>query len=404
MRDVVVRATSIVATFLVAAACSDAPTSSPRPVPETAPSGVLTRAELRTTLREWLRGYLENPYSTPPGPAVLAGAGDIAECYEGSAPPLFDAWAAALQSPAEATAKLLDGMPGTVITIGDNAYKFGTPFDFAACYHPTWGRHRNRTRPAAGNHEYMTPGAAGHFMYFGLRSAPPLGYYSYNLGNWHIVVLNSTPQVYMCYPPEFTEVRRDPRWPQQLKAPPDSPETGRVCPGDAAQQAWLVHDLTRHFATPCTLVYFHHPRFSSGKHGNHYQMQRIWDIMYAYGVDVVLAAHDHNYERFAPQDPMGNPNDPEAGNVYGIRQFVVGTGGAHLREMGIPKPNSEVFIDDAYGVMTIALGTGQYSWAFVAADGSANGTIRDPEDGQPGQESCHGPPSPMPTLPFVIGR
>jgi acid phosphatase type 7 len=401
MRALAVRATGIVATLLVATACSDVP-SSPAPVPEAVPSAARSPAELRTTLREWLRGYLENPYSTPPGPAVLVGAGDIAECYQGSAPPLRDAWAAALQSPAEATAKLLDGMPGTVITIGDNAYQFGTPFDFAACYHPTWGRHRNRTRPAAGNHEYMTPGAAGHFLYFGLRSAPPLGYYSYNFGNnWHIVVLNSTPQVYMCYPPEFTEVRRDPRWPQQLNAVPESHDAGRLCPGDVAQQVWLVNDLTRHLATPCTLVYFHHPLFSSGQHGNQYQMQRIWDIMYAYGVDVVLSGHDHNYERFAKQTPNAVA-DPQ----HGIREFVVGTGGADLRPMGAEQPNSEVFINDTHGVMTLALSTvrNEYAWAFVAADGSATGTIRDPEDGPPAQESCHAPPSLQPTLPFIIGR
>ena len=293
---------------------------------------------------------------------VLVGAGDIAECYAGAIPPSFEqARAQAMTSPAAATAALLDRIPGVVVALGDNAYELGSPFDYAACYEPTWGRHRDRTAPSAGNHEYMTPGAAGYFTYFPERSAPPLGYYSYDHAGWHVVVLNSTPQVYACYPPEFTEVLHDPRWPApQLGSEPTTAALGRLCAGDVAQQAWLVADLQANADHRCTVAYFHHPRYSSGSHGNHYQMQRVWDVLYAYGVDVVLSAHDHHYERFAPQDPNGR-HDP----AFGIREFVIGTGGGSLRPVHDRIPNSEVVVDDRYGVAALGLGDGGYGWAFI---------------------------------------
>ena len=312
---------------------------------------------------------------------VLVGAGDIAECYDPALPPpsLTDARAQALASPAAATAALLDQIPGTVVALGDNAYEFGSPFDYAACYEPTWGRHRNRTAPSAGNHEYLTPGAAGYFSYFPERSAPPFGYYSYDAGEWHVVVLNSTPQVYACYPQEVEEVFTEPWWPEPtLTAPPTNPTLGRLCAGDAVQQAWLIADLQANADRRCTLAYFHHPRFSSGSHGNHYQMQRIWDILYAFGVDVVLSGHDHDYERFAPQNPDG-ARDP----AFGIREFVVGTGGANLRPVTNRIPNSEVVIDDHHGVLALALGDGGYVWSFIDTEQATLDS---------GSDRCHGRP------------
>lgn len=316
-------------------------------------------------LGAWVGRLPRNPWLARSGPPVLAGAGDIARCYDADdpadiTPPLATA--------AAATARLLDRIPGTVMAVGDNAYELGSPLDYLLCYEPTWGRHRERTRPAAGNHEYLTPGAAGYFAYFGLRAAPPLGYYSYDIGNWHVVVLNSTPQVYACWPPEIEEGR-----PPDFPSPPPAPEepgpaAGRACAGDVAQQAWLAADLATH-RSRCTVAYFHHPRYSSGRHGNHYQMQRIWDVLYAHGVDVVVSAHDHIYERFAPQDPDANLDE-----TRGIRQFVVGTGGAELYEIREIQPNSEVRIDDAHGVLALALGDGRYGWAFVTTNG---GGVRD---------------------------
>jgi hypothetical protein len=304
------------------------------------------------------------------------------------------------------TSNLLLEMEGaTVMAVGDNAYEFGfysplpppppplpaPPRDYDGCYHPTWGRVLDRTRPTPGNHEYLTPGAAGYFAYYKERAFPsPLpsgtnpalpgnGYYSYNLGDWHVVVINSTPQVYLCYPPEQDEIPELNKWTQQLQLEPNSSAAGRACAGDAAQQAWLVADLLAHSNYRCTAVYFHHPRFSSGKHGNHYQMQRIWDILYAFGVELAIVGHDHLYERFAPQDLEGRRDDRR-----GIRQFVVGTGGAEFYDVSERQPNSEVLINDRYGVIALALDRGRYAWAFVDVDKNVLDS---------GSGDCHNRPS-----------
>ncbi|MCB0141405.1 MAG: metallophosphoesterase, partial [Caldilineaceae bacterium] len=254
---------------------------------------------------------------------VLVGAGDIAIC--GSPYP-------------EMTAKLLDGISGTVYTLGDNVYERGKLTEFQKCYGPTWGRHLARTMPAVGNHEYETAGANGYYHYFGAAASPldqPCtnsckGYYSYNLGAWHIVVLNSEQDV-----------------------------------GVTSEQVqWLRADLAAHPAS-CTLAYWHKPRFSSGvSHGSNPYVQPFWDVLYEYGADVVLGGHDHIYERFAPQDPNAKA-DPQ----NGIRQFVVGTGGKGLHAVGSPKRNSEVQSSHAYGVLKLTLHAESYSWEFVPVEG-----------------------------------
>jgi 3',5'-cyclic AMP phosphodiesterase CpdA len=364
--------TTALATAMTLAACGEPTVTTPTPP---GAQRVASSANAATDLA-WLRSYLSSPHAPAAGePAVLAGAGDIARCYPGSDATRFQPPGPG--NPAERTAQLLDDMPGaTVMAVGDNAYEFGSPFDYSGCYQPTWGRHLQRTRPAAGNHEYLTPGAAGYFTYFGARSAPPLGYYSYSLGSWHVVVLNSTPQVYACWPPELNENLPD--FPLLPVPPHPGPAAGRVCAGDLAQQAWLIRDLAAHRADRCTVVYFHHPRFSSGLHGNHYQMQRIWDIMYVFGVDLVIDGHDHLYERFAPQNPNGRLD-----TRWGIRQITVGTGGADFYSLRERQPNSEVLITDVWGVIALALGDGQYSWEFESIDH----TIRDS-----GSEGCHDRP------------
>ena len=332
-----------------------------------------TRRAAGNDLSAWLRAYLARPHARRGHePAVLAGAGDVARCYPGEdftafQPPGPD-------NPATQTAQLLGAMPGaTVMAVGDNAYEFGSPADYAGCYQPTWGQFRDRTRPAPGNHEYLTPGAAGYFGYFGRRAAPPLGYYSYDLGSWHVIVINSTTQVYACWPPELTEF--PPGFPQLPVPPQPGPAAGRACAGDVAQQLWLAADLAAHRGARCTIAYFHHPRFSSGMHGNHYQMQKMWDLMYAAGVDVVISGHDHLYERFAPQDPDGN-----ADAARGIRQFTVGTGGAEFYGVSTLQPNSEVLINTIHGVIALALDNGRYAWSFVGVDH----TVRDSGSG-----TCH---------------
>jgi hypothetical protein len=346
MRVVRVRTTVLAAVALLAvAACSEPPTR-----PETSPN--IEPAEAVATDLRWFRWPFVQP--TPPGPAVLVGAGDIASCD----PAYKD----------EATAALLGQIDGTVIAVGDEAYQSGTPMEFSECYHPSWGTYKSRTRPTPGNHEYLTPAAAGYFEYFGPSANPPFGYYSYNLGSWHVVVLNSTPQVYLCYPPEADEA--DPLITLIPSAPPlppgvePSPAVGRACAGDLVQQAWLFADLAKHRRDRCTIVYFHHPRFSSARHGNHYQMQRIWDILYHFRADVVISAHDHVYERFAPQDPNGRRDTRR-----GIRQFTVGTGGAPLYQFETIQPNSEVRNNDSHGVIKLTLRDRGYDWEFVPVAG-----------------------------------
>ena len=184
-------------------------------------------------------------------------------------------------------------------TTGDHAYLQGTEAQFRECYDPAWGRLRGRTRPSPGNHDYETPGALPYYSYFGANAGPAgLGYYSYDLGNWHIVSLNSIT-------------------------------------ASGAQVRWLRQDLASVTAR-CTLAYWHDPVFSSGPNGPQAQMREVWRILYGAGADVVVNGDDHLYERFAPQDPDGRPDLP------GIRQFTVGTGGAPLHSFQAIQPNSQV--------------------------------------------------------------
>jgi len=262
-----------------------------------------------------------NPTPTPT-PAVLVGAGDIVRC---------------LNNNDEATANLLDAIAGTVFTLGDNVYDNETPTRFADCYEPSWGRHKARTRPSVGNHDYRVPGASDYFAYFGAAAGDPQkGYYSYDLGAWHIVVLNSN-----C-------------------------EQVGGCKAGSPQEQWLRADLA---ANPraCTLAYWHHPRFSSSTHhGNEVRMTAFWQALYDYGADVVLSGHDHTYERFAPQDANGVA-DP----ARGLRQFVVGTGGGSLYPLGTPIANSEIGNDDTFGVLKLALYPTSYTWEFIPVAGQS---------------------------------
>ncbi len=269
--------------------------------------------------------------AAPSRTATLVGAGDIANCGSPGA---------------EATAALLDAIPGTVFTTGDNAYEDGTATDFQNCYDPTWGRHKARTRPAAGNHDYHTLGASGYFGYFGAVAGDRNeGYYSYDLGDWHIIVLNG----------QCSEVS---------------------CSAGSAQEEWLRADLEAN-ATPCTAAYWHKPRFSSGsQHGSNTSYTAFWQALYDYDAELVMNGHEHNYERFAPQNSNGTA-DP----VRGIRQFVVGTGGTNLTGFGPPLPNSEVRNGDTLGVLKLTLHPTSYQWEFVPESG---GTFTDT-----GSESCH---------------
>ena len=254
--------------------------------------------------------------------SVLVGAADIASCDD--------------LAGAEATAKLIDKIPGTVFAAGDLAYPDGSEEQFAKCYGPTWGRFKDRTRPAPGNHEYHSDGASAYSHYFGASAGDAKkGYYSYDLGAWHIVVINS--------------------------------ECDQVGGCDAAspQGKWLKQDLADS-KTTCTLAYWHKPLFSSGgKHGNDPLMKPLWDTLYAAGADVVINGHDHDYERFAPQNPDGKLDKDK-----GIREFVVGSGGKNShRAFGAVKPNSEARTDDTFGVLKLTLHAKSYDWEFVPEAG-----------------------------------
>jgi len=261
-----------------------------------------------------------SPPSAVPGvsypPAFLVGAGDIADCkLPGS----------------EATARLLDRFGGTVFTAGDNAYPSATAVDYRNCYQPTWGRHLDRTQPVPGNHEYEQPNAAPYFQYFGARAgAPPFGFYSYDLGAWHVVALNS-----------------------------------EVSMGVGSPQAeWLRQDLSAS-TRRCTVAIIHRPLFSSGEHGDNPDTRGLWNTLSEFGAEIVIAGHDHLYERFAPQMPDGR-----ADALRGIRQFIVGTGGAGVRGFMTPKGNSEAR-GSVWGVLALTLLDGSYNWEFVPVEGAA---------------------------------
>jgi acid phosphatase type 7 len=225
-----------------------------------------------------------------------------------------------------------------VLVLGDNQYETGALADYLASYDPTWGRVKSITHPAPGNHEYTMPGAKGYFSYFGKSAGS--GYYSFDIGGWHIISLDS-----------------------EINTAAGSP-----------QERWLRRDLSSHHAL-CTLAYWHKPRFSSGINGNYADCATLWQDLYAVGADVVLNGHDHDYERFAPQNPSQQP-DPK-----GIREFVVGTGGFSHFSRASNQSNSEAFDSDTFGVLQLTLHPTGYDWKFVP---EAGGSFTDSGSG-----SCH---------------
>ena len=268
------------------------------------------------------------PDRTRPGlssSVVVAAAGDIA------CPPGRPATPVSCQQ--RATADLVAALhPSAVLTLGDNQYRSGGLASHRAAYGPTWGRFLAGTYPTPGNHEYRTPGAAGYFDYFGARARTRgEGWYSYQLGAWHVVALNSNCWAVDC----------------------------------RAEVAWLRADLAAHPAR-CTLAYWHHPRFSSGWEGGTRSVAPFWSARYAAGADLVLNGHDHDYERFAPQDPQGRA-DP----AKGLRELVVSTGGAPALPLRATRPNSQVRQGDVFGVLRLTLEPRGYRWTFVRAAGAA---------------------------------
>lgn len=268
---------------------------------------------------------LAGPSATAPtATRTLIAVGDVASCNS---------------TADEANAQLVATIPGTIALLGDIAYEFGSATDFAQCYDPAWGRFKSRARPAPGNHEYGTPGAAGYFGYFRtLAGVGTQGYYSYNLGAWHVVVLNSN-----CGP-------------------------AGGCVAGSPQERWLRNDLRRNGAK-CTLAYWHHPRFSSGLHGDDPTVAPLWQALYDDRAELVLSGHDHDYERFMPQTPDGRLDAKR-----GIREIVVGTGGRSLYPLVRSAPNTWIGNDRTYGVLRLTLAPGRYSFRFLPVPG---GTFTD---------------------------
>ena len=257
-------------------------------------------------------------------PVVLAGAGDISDCgSDGDT----------------TTADLIDDVvaqdPSAIVfTTGDNVYSDGSAEEFSRCYDPTWGRHKDRTRPAPGNHDYNTSDATGYFGYFGEAAGQPgEGYYSYQAGDWQVLVLNSNCGDIPCY-------------------------------AGSPQEQWLRQELEASDAA-CTLAYWHHPLFSSGDHGGVAEVSALFAALHEGDAELVVNGHDHNYERFAPQDPDGT-HDP----VEGIRQFVAGTGGTGNRSFDQVAPNSETRYTDSFGILKLALYADGYEWEFIPEAGS----------------------------------
>ena len=254
------------------------------------------------------------------GDPVLLGLADIASCWSAGD---------------EATARLLDTTPGVIGIAGDTEQNHGEPAEFQGCYEPTWGRHKWRTKPAVGDHEYGTAGAAGYFGYYGSAAGETgKGWYSYDLGTWHIVVLNSNCEL-----------------------------IGGCGPG-SEQYEWLQDDLAEN-AGSCVGAYWHHPRWSAGAtHGSLTKSAPFWDVLYEYGAEFVYSGNDHTYQRFAPQTPSG-----QVDQARGLRQFVVGTGGTQHYPLNAPLANTQVQTTGTFGALKLTLHANSYEWRFLPQDG-----------------------------------
>ena len=257
----------------------------------------------------------------PPVPdAIVLAAGDIASCD---------------RTGDEATAAILDEQAGTVLALGDLVYPVGTLQTFIDCYGPSWGRHKARTKPAVGNHEYDDPGAAGYFSYFEAAAGPAgKGWYSYDLGAWHVVALNSE----LCV-------------------------MAAGCGAGTEQFEWFKADLAAN-SQKCTVAYWHHPRFSSDDRGDNAAIAPLWDASITGGVDLVLAGHYHAYERYAPLSSTGTVDA-----VNGVRQFIVGSGGRSFHVLTTPREGSEVRNRDTFGVLKLTLKSTSYDWQFLPQAG-----------------------------------
>lgn len=286
------------------------------------------------------------------GAAVMLAVGDISTCDSDGD---------------ELTAVLVDsvlradsaaGLDDVVATLGDNAYPDGSASNFAICFTETWGDSSrmilDKIRPSVGNHEHHVLRAAPYYKYFGESAGDPdKGYYGYDLGEWRALAINSE----IIVNSEFSPAER------------------------LAQEDWLRAEL-KNTDKQCIVAYFHHPRFSSGHHGSDSRIAPIWDILAEGKATLILAGHDHHYERFLPSTSAGAID-----SVNGVTSFLVGTGGADLRGTRRPLPNSARRIEGHYGVLKLSLGAGEWRSVFL----DTSGRIWDPSGG-----TCNRPPETPP--------
>jgi hypothetical protein len=268
--------------------------------------------------------------TTTPGatPVVILAAGDITKCGGGTPSPTGGAMI---------TSNMLLNDPGLIFTLGDNSNDTGMTADYENCYGPTWGRLMSRTYPSMGNHDQIADSQGGPYFAYFTGMTGTFGHYSMNLGTWHIVVLNAECGV-----------------------------GNQGCGAGSPQEVWLKQDLAANNAQKCILAIWHQPLFTSGTQNETPGMQTFWNDLYAAGADIILNGHNHNYERFAPQDPYRNPD------TNGIREFVVGTGGASLDTSALPlAPNEEVRSAAAYGYIKLTLKVDSYDWQFIAQPGKS---------------------------------
>jgi acid phosphatase type 7 len=309
------------------ASASASPSSTPPTTPPPGPSSSPSSTPPTTPV--------PGPSSSPSGTSrdpVITAAGDIAD--------------PAASSATHATANLVESInPSVAITLGDNQYPSGLLSDYMRGYDSTWGAFLSRTSPAPGNHEYKSsPNAAGYFAYFGVRAPGP--YYSYDVGAWHVISLDSNCSYI------------------------------GGCDAGSPEYQWLQADLASH-PTTCTLAYWHHPRWSSGQtHGGTSSVAPFWTLLYDAGAELVLNGHEHNYERFAPQDPSGRLDQAK-----GIVEIVAGTGGHGLYPLGSPDANSVTRSDTSFGVLELTLHPSSYDFQFQPIPGDS---FTDS-----GSESCH---------------
>ncbi len=285
-------------------------------VPTVTPTATITPSPTATATPTLVPTATQTPTPTP---AVLVGAGDISVCGN---------------TGDQETAALLAEIPGAIFTAGDNSNDYGRQVEYENCFGPTWGQFLDRIHPSPGNHDYENNGGKAYYSYFGAAAGERgKGWYSYDLGAWHIVALNTNCNDVSCW-------------------------------ANSKQVQWLRQNLQSH-PTQCSLAYYHIPRWSSGEAGSATWISAIFTALWDNGVDVVVSGHDHEYERIAPQDPDGNLD-----KEHGVRQFVVGTGGAFHRPFTANiLPNSEVRIADTFGVIQFTLYEDHYDWAFLPVGG-----------------------------------